>query len=199
MKACFQVYIIHVYLSGWCRNSSSFNLYKGLVSSCAYLKEIVPYTTRPMRSGEVDGKDYYFITDDDIEEYKRVGKLIEARVYDTVMGKWTYATIDDGQIVFDKDSITIGTLEAYVKLRDYYGKENIVPIYIDLNSKLRLVRAMRREDCQENPDYKELCRRFLADEEDFSDEKLKKAGIEKRYYNKDLSKCINNIIKDLNL
>lgn len=179
--------------------SGKNSIYKGLVSSCAYLKEIVPYTTRPMRSGEVDGKDYYFITDDDIEEYKRVGKLIEARVYDTVMGKWTYATIDDGQIVFDKDSITIGTLEAYVKLRDYYGKENIVPIYIDLNSKLRLVRAMRREACQENPDYKELCRRFLADEEDFSDEKLKKAGIEKRYYNKDLSKCINNIIKDLNL
>lgn len=179
--------------------SGKNSIYKGLVSSCAYLKEIVPYTTRPMRSGEVDGKDYYFITDDDIEEYKRVGKLIEARVYDTVTGKWTYATIDDGQIGFDKDSITIGTLEAYVKLRDYYGKENIVPIYIDLNSKLRLVRAMRREDCQEKPDYKELCRRFLADEEDFSDEKLKKAGIEKRYYNKDLSKCINNIIKDLNL
>ena len=179
--------------------SGKNSIYKGLVSSYAYLKEIVPYTTRPMRSGEVDGKDYYFITDDDIEEYKRVGKLIEARVYDTVTGKWTYATIDDGQIGFDKDSITIGTLEAYVKLRDYYGKENIVPIYIDLNSKLRLVRAMRREDCQENPDYKELCRRFLADEEDFSDEKLKKAGIEKRYYNKDLSKCINNIIKDLNL
>ena len=179
--------------------SGKNSIYKGLVSNCAYLKEIVPYTTRPMRSGEVDGKDYYFITDDDIEEYKRVGKLIEARVYDTVTGKWTYATIDDGQIGFDKDSITIGTLEAYVKLRDYYGKENIVPIYIDLNSKLRLVRAMRREDCQENPDYKELCRRFLADEEDFSDEKLKKVGIEKRYYNKDLSKCINNIIKDLNL
>ena len=179
--------------------SGKNSIYKGLVSNCAYLKEIVPYTTRPMRSGEIEGKDYYFITDKDIEGYKKAGKLIEARVYDTVTGKWTYATIDDGQIGFDKDSITIGTLEAYVKLRDYYGKENIVPIYIDLNSKLRLMRAMRREACQENPDYKELCRRFLADEEDFSDEKLKKAGIEKRYYNKDLSKCINNIIKDLNL
>ena len=56
--------------------SGKNSIYKGLVSSCAYLKEIVPYTTRPMRSGEVDGKDYYFITDDDIEEYKRVCKLI---------------------------------------------------------------------------------------------------------------------------
>ena len=179
--------------------SGKNSIYKGLLSSCDYLKEIVPYTTRPMRSGEIEGKDYYFITDKDIEGYKKAGKLIEARVYDTVMGKWTYATIDDGQIGFNNDSITIGTLEAYVKLRDYYGKENIIPIYIDLNSKLRLMRAMRREACQENPDYKELCRRFLADEEDFSDEKLKNAGINKRYYNKNLSKCMNSIIKDLNL
>lgn len=179
--------------------SGKNSIYKGLLSSCDYLKEIVPYTTRPMRSGEIEGKDYYFITDKDIEGYKKAGKLIEARVYDTVMGKWTYATIDDGQIGFNNDSITIGTLEAYVKLRDYYGKENIIPIYIDLNSKLRLMRAMRREACQENPDYKELCRRFLADEEDFSDEKLKNAGINKRYYNKNLSKCMNSIIKYLNL
>ena len=175
--------------------SGKNSIYKGLLSSCDYLKEIVPYTTRPMRSGEIEGKDYYFITDKDIEGYKKAGKLIEARVYDTVMGKWTYATIDDGQIGFNNDSITIGTLEAYVKLRDYYGKENIIPIYIDLNSKLRLMRAMRREACQENPDYKELCRRFLSDEEDFSDEKLKNAGINK----KNLSKCMNSIIKDLNL
>ena len=175
------------------------SIYKGLVSNCTYLKEIVPYTTRPMRSGEVDGKDYNFITDSDIEGYKKAGKLIESRVYDTVMGKWTYTTIDDGQIEFDKDSISIGTLEAYVKLREYYGKKNIIPIYIDLEPRLRLIRAMRREAYQENPDYKELCRRFLADEEDFSDEKLKKAGIEKRYYNKNLSKCMKSIVRDLNL
>ena len=160
--------------------SGKNSIYKGLVSSCTYLKEIVPYTTRPMRSGEVDGKDYNFITDSDIEGYKKAGKLIESRVYDTV-------------------SISIGTLEAYVKLREYYGKKNIIPIYIDLEPRLRLIRAMRREAYQENPDYKELCRRFLADEEDFSDEKLKKAGIEKRYYNKNLSKCMKSIVRDLNL
>ena len=92
------------------------------------------------------------------------------------------------------------TCRKYVNVKKNHSpKKNIIPIYIDLEPRLRLIRAMRREAYQENPDYKELCRRFLADEEDFSDEKLKKAGIEKRYYNKDLSKCINNIIKDLNL
>ena len=179
--------------------SGKNSIYKGLVSRFDYLKEIVPYTTRPMRTGEMEGKDYHFITDEDIERYKREGKLIEARIYDTVAGKWTYATVDDGQIGFNEDSITIGTLEAYIKLREYYGQEKIVPIYIDLNPKLRLLRAMRREAREEKPDYKELCRRFLADEEDFSDEKLKMAGIEKRYYNRNLSKCVDSIIKDLNL
>jgi len=179
--------------------SGKNSVYKELISRCNYLKEIVPYTTRPMRSGEVNGKDYYFITDTDIEEYKKNHKLIEARVYNTNMGKWTYATIDDGQIGFDKDCVTIGTLEAYVKLKDRYGEDKIIPIYIDLNSRVRLERAMIREAAEESPDYKELCRRFLADEEDFSEKKLEKAGIKKRYYNTDLSDCIDTIIKDLSL
>ena len=53
---------------------------------------------------------------------------------------------------------------------------------------------MNREAEQENPKYDEMCRRFLADEEDFSEEKIKEAEIEKRFYNNaEIKDCINEI------
>lgn len=39
-------------------------------------------------------------------------------------------------------------------------------------------------------------RRFEADEADFSEEKLARAGIVKRYKNIELESCIDEIIKD---
>ena len=41
--------------------------------------------------------------------------------------------------------------------------------------------------------YEELCRRFLADADDFSEEKLEQAGIEKRFFNKNLETCLSEI------
>ena len=45
------------------------------------------------------------------------------------------------------------------------------------------------------PRYAELCRRFLTDQEDFSEEKIKKAGISLRFENDNLEKCVENVIK----
>ena len=56
---------------------------------------------------------------------------------------------------------------------------------------MRLQRALERERRQENPKYEELCRRFLADEKDFSEEKLKEAGITKRFCNESLEETEN--------
>ena len=51
--------------------------------------------------------------------------------------------------------------------------------------------------CQETPRYEEMCRRYLADAEDFSEEKMKEAGIQKRFNNEYLKECLNNIIEYL--
>ena len=61
-----------------------------------------------------------------------------------------------------------------------------MPIYIEVDDGIRLQRALNREKLQEQPKYAEMCRRFLADEVDFSEEKLAEAGIEKRFVNKTL-------------
>ena len=158
------------------------------------LKTIVPYTTRPVRAGEKNGVEYFFCDEKKVEELEREGRIIELRAYDTIHGIWKYFTVDDEQTDLDtKDYLAIGTLVSYEKLRDYYGAERIVPIYVEVEDGMRLARALDRERSQIKPNYDEMCRRFLADSADFSEENLEKAGIKKRFQNEELQKCVEKI------
>lgn len=158
------------------------------------LSTIVPYTTRPIRAGEAEGETYHFITDDEMTELQRQGKVIELRAYHTVHGIWKYATVQDGQIDLAEHSyLLIGTLEAYGQLREYFGENRVVPIYIEVEDGLRLQRALERERQQVEPKYEELCRRFLADAADFSGERIAQAGITRRFTNENLQKTVEEI------
>lgn len=165
------------------------------------LSHIVLYTTRPVREGEQEGREYYFTDEKKLEELKKEHRLIELRSYDTVHGIWHYFTADDGQIdLSGQDYLGIGTLESYQKMVAYFGREVMVPLYIEVEDGERLNRALTRERKQKTPRYAELCRRFLADSEDFSEEKLKSAGITRRYANVNLDEClaeIENTIKTM--
>ena len=167
------------------------------------LKPIISYTTRPKRKGEQIGQTYHFINKEQLDEYDKDQKVIEQRCYNTVEGPWYYATIDDGQIDLDSNSyIMIVTLEAYGKLISYFKEEDIIPIYICVEDGVRIERALNREKKQTQPNYDEMCRRFLADQNDFSNQMLKKYSIEEYYYNNNLADCLelikNNICKYLN-
>ena len=173
-------------------------IYKELMAKTD-LKAIVMYTTRPMRDGESDGREYFFVSDEETVQFEKDNKIIEIREYNTVHGVWKYFTLDDGQIKKDNNTgyLIIATLEAFKKYISYYGKEMIIPIYIEVDDKTRIHRAIQREDMQVNPKYAEMCRRYLADEEDFSEEKIAAAGITKRYTNDILSRCVEEIIADM--
>ena len=159
------------------------------------LKRIIPYTTRPIREGEEEGREYHFCKEEDVQRFDTEGRIIELRAYDTIYGIWKYFTVDDGNIQLEKENyLLIGTLEAYTKIRDFFGKEKVVPIYIEVEDGDRLFRAISREKEQDVPKYEEMCRRFLADAKDFSEENLIKAGITKRYQNIELEKCIEEIM-----
>lgn len=158
------------------------------------VKTLVPYTTRPMREGERDGVEYHFCDETRLKALEESGRIIELRAYDTVHGLWKYFTVDDDQVDLEKYSyLLIGTLESYLKIRDYYGKDRVIPIYIEVEDGLRLQRAVERERKENIPRYEELCRRFLADAVDFSEEKLSDAGIEKRFINQNLSETEHKI------
>ena len=152
-------------------------LYQELLNDEALpFERLVPCTTRPVRAGEQNGREYFFYTVEELRALEQAGKVIESRCYKTVHGPWYYFTADDGQIDPARHStLLIGTLVSYVALRDY------------------LQRALNRERAEESPKYRELCRRFLADCEDFSEEKIAEAGIERRFENDNLERCKNEI------
>ena len=164
------------------------------------LTNVVLYTTRPRRDGETDGVEYNFVTDEKEQEMEKLNKIIELSCYNTAYGVWKYFTADDGQIDLNSGSryIVIGTLEAYEQFIRYFGKEHILPIYIEVDDRIRLQRAIDRENQQKSPKYIELCRRFLADDKDFGEDKLKQAGIVKRFSNNgNIEDCINMIKKEI--
>lgn len=174
--------------------SGKDTLYKKLMEECPELRTVVLYTTRPMRSGETDGVEYHFTVPEKLKEFQDSGRMIELRTYQTVCGPWSYATVDDGQIDLEQaDYLTIGTLESYENMRNYYGEAVVVPLYVTVDDGLRLERALSRERMQEKPNYAELCRRFLADEEDFAPDNLKRLGIVKEYHNDNLETCMEEI------
>ena len=158
------------------------------------LKNILLYTTRPIRKGERDGVDYYFIDEEQIQMFQKEEQIIEMRSYQTVHGIWRYLTVNDGQFQLEQQScIMIGTLESYEKMKQYFGSSLLVPIYVKVDDGIRLERALKREREQENPKYSELCRRYLADEKDFSQEKLKASGISNFFENNNFEVCIAQI------
>ena len=187
-----------VYLMGKSASGKD-TVYRELLKRFPGFRRLIPCTTRPRREGERDGEEYRFVTEEQLDAFEKSGKLVEKRVYETVAGPWIYATVDWEETDAESESavIGIGTLESYLKLRSYYGAERMLPVYIEVDDGTRLQRALDREKQQKNPNYAELCRRFLADQRDFSEEKLLEAGVLKRYRNDELPNCLARIAEDV--
>ena len=172
-------------------------IYKELLQNPTLgLKRIIPYTTRPIRDGEVQGREYYFCKEEDVTRFEAQNRIVELREYHTIYGIWKYFTVNDETIDLENHNyLLIGTLESYLKVKEYFGSERTVPIYIEVEDGERLLRAISREQEQETPKYEEMCRRFLADAKDFSEENLKNAKIESRFLNVTLEKTLEEVEK----
>lgn len=157
------------------------------------LKKIVPYTTRPIRDGERNGVEYFFTDEASFQSLKEQGKIIEDREYHTVQGLWRYFTVNDSQLWAKEGCLMIGTLEAYGRLRAVFGEGRMLPILVEVDDGIRLKRALEREFSSRDPQYREMCRRFLADSEDYSEERIREAGIVRRFVNNDLEDCVKEI------
>ena len=148
------------------------------------LQPFIMYTTRPIRANETDGVQYHFTDEEGLRRMQTEGRVIELRAYNTVHGIWYYFTADGDSVTLETQSyLALGTLESYQKVREYYGEERVLPIYIEVADAERLERSIKREKKQEHPNFSEVCRRYLADEEDFTEEKIAQAGISCRFSN----------------
>lgn len=149
--------------------SGKDTLYTRILERNPELVPVILHTTRPMRPGEVDGQTYHFVTEEQLRWYEEEEQVIEKRVYQTTQGPWTYFTL---RFELDTDRLLITTLEGARTLMNFYGPEAVVVIYLFLDDRTRLLRYIDRESRQKHPDYAEVCRRFLADQTDFSEERL---------------------------
>ena len=71
------------------------SLVREICQTYSFLEQTISYTTRAIRSGEVDGQDYHFISKDEFIENKKNNKFIESQnVYDNFYGT-TYESINE--------------------------------------------------------------------------------------------------------
>lgn len=141
--------------------SGKDSIQKWIVSNYPRLtNKIVSCTTRPPRSGEQDGVDYFFLSDEEFAKKVLDGSMLEA----TSFREWFYGTALD-QLDPDKINIGVFNLTGVECILDD-PRLDVVPVWIHASDKTRLRRSLERED---NPDCKEICRRFLADEKDFDE------------------------------
>lgn len=172
-------------------SSGKDSIYRELLQRGLSLETIVPYTTRPIREGEFPGETYVFCDENEVRRLSDEGRIIELRAYQTVFGIWKYFTVDDGQIDLENRSyLYIVTLGGYVRMREYFGTHRVVPLYIEVEDGERLMRAIARERQQQVPQYEEMCRRFLADAVDFSEERLREAGVTARFVNENFEETV---------
>ncbi len=159
--------------------SGKDTIYTKLIEENPYeLQNITPCTTRPIRDGEMEGKEYYFKTLEQMQKMQQQNQIVELRTYQTIYGPWHYFTGAQNIDLQSYHYITINTLVGYDQFVSYYGEENILPILLQMDDGIRLQRALDREKIQQNPKYAEMCRRFLADATDFSLENIQKRKIE---------------------
>jgi guanylate kinase len=120
-------------------------------------KYAVSYTTRPPRVGEVDGKDYYFLTE---AEFKKM--IDEDKWYEyVVFNDWYYGTTKD-QFYGDCD-LFIMTPKGLSHVSDEDRRESAV-IYFDMPEESRRKRMLERQGNADNVE-----RRIEADRIDFED------------------------------
>lgn len=160
------------------------------------LGRILMYTTRPMRDNETPGKEYEFVLKEAFLHMFNNKDVAEYRTYYTAHGAWTYFTPVSELDLSHGSKLGIGTLASYTALKQILG-DKIIPIYIEVDNDIRFLRAFMREQNKSVPDYFELCRRYVADEQDFSEMELNNAGISVRFQNnsKHIKECKDNIIR----
>ena len=146
--------------------------------------EIISCTTRPPREGEKEGINYYYLTVEEFEDKLLNDQMLEA----TVFNGWCYGTSYDS---LNENKVNIGVfnpagIETLLEREDI----DLCVFYIKVSNKERLLRQLNRE---KNPNTSEIIRRYLADEEDFSNLSFSYTTI-KNETEKDLKKAVNEIL-----
>ena len=157
------------------------------------VKPIISTTTRPMRKGETEGVEYYFI--DDTEFFRRGTDFVEQRIYYTKVKEngvekdatWRYG-IERMELEKDDYLIVIVDSVGYKELKNYVGNGRIVPIFISAPQEELKARALARGDLEAEVD-----RRLKDDYERFMDFRVRTVYHEVKNTNGRLEEAIKEV------
>lgn len=128
---------------------------------------VISTTSRPMRENEQDGKDYFFITQEEFDRKIEDGAFWEHKVYmayrDDKLEAWKYGLEKEKNKLESGNFIIPFDLERAWKLKEVL-KNNLVVIYIDAPGELRKARAVARD---KNFNEKEWYRRAMDEDRIF--------------------------------
>lgn len=114
----------------------------------------VSHTSRPMRLGELDGVDYYFI-----DKQKAIEMSKNLEFYEFVeFNDWFYGT---SLREFERANLFIMTPSGIGKLRPEHRKESLI-LFLDIEEDVLMKRLSERGDVDSS------IRRFEADRSDFN-------------------------------
>ena len=159
---------------------------------------IVSHTSRPMRDGEINGIDYFFISKESFEKMIERDSFIEHREYNTLVdGKpdtWYYGISKDG-FYRNKDYVVILDMNGARDFKSYaesnFGENCCFVCYIDVEENVRKVRAQARGSFDET----EWQRRVEADDKDFCDSVLEELCDTRVSNDSKLESCVNLILR----
>lgn len=142
---------------------------------------MISYTTRPKRDNETDGIDYYFVSDERFKDMVSSNQFIETREFkstDSSSGTWYYGMHKLNNIRRGSDikfmhhiKVTIVDVDGAKELIRYFGKENVITVYLYAAPEVRKQRV--RLSSRGNWSEDDWQRRLEADAEMFTKENLK--------------------------
>lgn len=136
-------------------------------------ERIVSTTSRPMREGEEEGKDYFYVSRDEFEQRLENGNFVEHRAYNTLVDNipdtWYYG-VEKQELDPEKDYVVVLDLEGAKNFCEAYKNKgfDILTCYIDVPDEVRTERAKNRGSYNES----EWNRRLADDNIKFSPENV---------------------------
>ena len=106
------------------------------------ITKVITTTTRKMRVGEVNGRDYFFVSKEIFQEMIKEDKFVEYTVYNENYYGSTKDQIAENKCVV----IDPAGLRAYIALND----PNIVTFFLDTEESIRFQRMLQRGDKEED-------------------------------------------------
>jgi guanylate kinase len=106
------------------------------------IKRAITTTTRPMRSQEVDGRDYFFVSKETFEKLIADGAFVEYTIYNgNYYGSTKNQIADNRSVVIDLEG-----LKSYTQFND----KRIVTFYLSASEELCYKRMLERGDTVED-------------------------------------------------